>query len=120
MTVPIEDVWSAAELVAFGLRTGARPTDGNAYGQLLERYRTNTAFRDAVDTVAGGLGLVVLGAPARTGLVLSTQPGSVFALRMADLRGGAWRPTTSSSPVWSCWASRRTPSRTTSTSTAPT
>ncbi|GAA1524561.1 hypothetical protein GCM10009827_046370 [Dactylosporangium maewongense] len=89
MTVPIEDVWSAAELVAFGLRTGARPTDGNTYGQLLERYRTNTAFRDAVDTVAGGLGLVVLGAPARTGLVLSTQPGSVFALRMADLRGGS-------------------------------
>ncbi len=89
MTVPIEDVWAAAELVAFGLRTGARPTDGNAYGQLLERYRTNTAFRDAVDTVAGGLGLVVLGAPARTGLVLSTQPGSVFALRMADLRGGS-------------------------------
>lgn len=88
MTVPIEDVWAAAELVAFGLRAGARPTDGNPYGQLLERYRTNTAFRDAVETVAGGLGLVVLGAPARTGLVLSTQPGSVFALRMADLRGG--------------------------------
>ncbi|UWP85035.1 hypothetical protein Dfulv_12720 [Dactylosporangium fulvum] len=88
MTVPMEDVWAAAELVAFGLRSGARPTDGNAYGLLLERYRTSTAFRDAVDTVAGGLGLVVLGAPPRSGLVLTTQPGSVFAVRMADLRGG--------------------------------
>ncbi|WP_238011812.1 hypothetical protein KZZ52_13010 [Dactylosporangium sp. AC04546] len=88
MTVPMEDVWAAAELVAFGLRPGARPSEGNPYGLLLERYRTSTAFRDAVDTVAGGLGLVVLGAPPRTGLVLTTQPGSVFAVRMADLRGG--------------------------------
>ncbi|GGM21737.1 hypothetical protein ACFFX1_00775 [Dactylosporangium sucinum] len=88
MTVPMEDVWAAAELVAFGLRPGARPTEGNPYGLLLERYRTSTAFRDTVDTVAGGLGLVVLGAPPRTGLVLTTQPGSVFAVRMADLRGG--------------------------------
>ena len=86
MTVPIEDVRAAAELVALGLRTGARPTDANPYGRLLERYRTHTLFRDTVDTLASGLGLVVLGAPARTGLVLSTQPGSVFALRMGDLR----------------------------------
>src|SRR4051812_12866917 len=84
----MEDVWAAAELVAFGLRTGARPTDGNPYGQLLERYRTSTSFRDAVDTIAGGLGLIVLGAPPRAGLVLTTQPGSVFAVRMADLRSG--------------------------------
>ncbi|GAA2374922.1 hypothetical protein [Dactylosporangium salmoneum] len=86
MTVPIEDVRAAAELVALGLRTGARPTDANPYGRLLERYRSQTLFRDTVDTVASGLGLVVLGAPARTGLVLSTQPGSVFAVRMGDLR----------------------------------
>lgn len=89
MTVSIEDVRAAAELVALGLRTGARPTDGNPYGKLLERYRSNTLFRDTVETVASGLGLVVLGAPARTGLVLSTQPGSVFAVRMADLRSGS-------------------------------
>jgi len=88
VTVPMEDVWAAAELVAFGLRTGARPTDGNPYGQLLERYRTSTSFRDTVDTIAGGLGLIVLGAPPRAGLVLTTQPGSVFAIRMADLRSG--------------------------------
>ncbi|WP_433213279.1 hypothetical protein ACQP00_01700 [Dactylosporangium sp. CS-047395] len=86
MTVPIEDVRAAAELVALGLRTGARPTDANPYGKLLERYRSQTLFRDTVDTLASGLGLVVLGAPARTGLVLSTYPGSVFAVRMGDLR----------------------------------
>ncbi|WP_426509651.1 hypothetical protein ACPPVO_02280 [Dactylosporangium sp. McL0621] len=86
MTVPIEDVRAAAELVALGLRTSARPTDGNPYGKLLERYRTQTLFRDTVDTLASGLGLVVLGAPVRTGLVLSTYPGSVFAVRMGDLR----------------------------------
>jgi hypothetical protein len=86
VTVPIEDVRAAAELVAFGLRTGARPTDGNPYGRLLERYRTQALFRDTVDMLASGLGLVVLGAPPRAGLVLSTYPGSVFAVRMGDLR----------------------------------
>jgi hypothetical protein len=86
VTVPIEDVRAAAELVALGLRTGARPTEANPYGRLLERYRSQTLFRDAVDTVASGLGLVVLGAPPRTGLVLSTYAGSVFAVRMGDLR----------------------------------
>jgi hypothetical protein len=92
MSVSLEDVRGAAELVAFGLRSGARPTDGNPYGQLLERYRTNAGFRDIVDTLASGLGLTVLGAPGRTGLVLSTQPGSVFAVRMADLRSTAMTP----------------------------
>ncbi|WP_432984225.1 hypothetical protein [Dactylosporangium sp. CA-233914] len=92
MTVPIEDVRAAAELVALGLRTGARPSDGNPYGRLLERYRAHTLFRDTVDTLASGLGLVVLGAPPRTGLVLSTQPGSVFAVRMGDLRSTGMSP----------------------------
>ncbi|MDR7275107.1 hypothetical protein [Catenuloplanes atrovinosus] len=45
MTVPLEDVRAAAELVAFGLRAGARPTDANPYGVLLERFRSNTEFR---------------------------------------------------------------------------
>ncbi|GAB7051501.1 hypothetical protein [Catenuloplanes indicus] len=92
MTVPLEDVRAAAELVAFGLRAGARPTDANPYGVLLERFRSNTGFRDTVEAVAGGLGLTVLGAPSRGGIVLTTQPNSVFAVRMSDLRSTAMNP----------------------------
>ena len=86
MNVSLKDVRHAAELVSFGLRHGARPTDGNPYGLLLHRYRTEAAFRDTVDVLASGLGLNVLGTPARTGIVVTTQPGSVFAIRTADLR----------------------------------
>lgn len=88
----LEDVRAAAELVAFGLRSGARPTDGNPYGLLLERYRTNSMFRDAVDVLASGLGLVVLGVPGRTGIVLTTQAGSVFSVRMSELRSTGMPP----------------------------
>ena len=86
MSIDLQDVRHAAELVSHGLRPGARPTDGNAYGQLLQRYRTEAAFRDVVDVLASGLGLSVLGAPPRTGIVVTTQPGSVFAIRTSDLR----------------------------------
>lgn len=86
MNVPLQDVRHAAELVSFGLRPGARPTDGNPYGLLLHRYHTEAAFRDTVDVLASGFGLSVLGTTPRTGIVVTTQPGSVFAIRTSDLR----------------------------------
>jgi hypothetical protein len=92
MSISLEDVRRAAELVSFGLRPGARPTDGNPYGLLLHRYRTEAVFRDLVDVLASGFGLVVLGTPARTGIVVTTQPGSVFALRTSDLRSTNMSP----------------------------
>lgn len=92
MNVPLEDVRHAAELVSFGLRHGSRPTDGNPYGLLLHRYRTEAAFRDTVDVLASGFGLSVLGTPPRTGIVVTTQPGSVFAIRATDLRGTTMSP----------------------------
>jgi hypothetical protein len=92
VNVPLEDVRHAAELVSFGLRHGSRPTDGNPYGLLLHRYRTEAAFRDTVDVLASGFGLSVLGTPPRTGIVVTTQPGSVFAIRATDLRGTAMSP----------------------------
>jgi hypothetical protein len=80
----LADVRRAAELVAFGLgRT--RPVDGSDYRILLDRYRSDLTFRNVVDTVATGLGLVVLGTP-RSGLVLRPDVGSQFATRLSDLR----------------------------------
>jgi hypothetical protein len=86
VNVPLEDVRQAAELVNFGLRHGARPTDGNPYGLLLHRYRTEATFREIVDVLASGFALDVLGTPARTGIVVTPRPGSVFAIRTSDLR----------------------------------
>ncbi|MDG9674845.1 hypothetical protein [Micromonospora sp. DH14] len=59
---------------------------------LLHRYRTEAAFRDTVDVLASGFGLSVLGTPARTGIVVTTQPGSVFAIRTSDLRSTTMTP----------------------------
>ncbi|MEU8658044.1 hypothetical protein [Actinoplanes philippinensis] len=86
MSVDLQDVRHAAELISYGLRPGSRPTDGNPYGQLLQRYRAEPAFRDVVEILASGLGLSVLGVPPRTGIVVTTQPGSAFAIRTSDLR----------------------------------
>jgi hypothetical protein len=92
MSTSLQDIRHAAELVAYGLRPGARPTDGNPYGLLIQRYRTEAPFRDTVDVLASGFGLVVLGALERTGITLTTQPGSVFAIRAGDLRAGGMPP----------------------------
>ncbi|MGH8904449.1 MAG: hypothetical protein ACRDYA_22895 [Egibacteraceae bacterium] len=80
------DAGAAAQLVAFGLQPRVRPANDVAYGELMERYRTDPDFGDLVDQVADGLGLVVLDAATAHGIVLAPTAGSVFAQRLADYR----------------------------------
>jgi hypothetical protein len=84
-----EDVETAATLIGHVLH-GRPLADGSDYGQQYARYRTDAAFREVVDVIAGGLGLSILGSPA-TGLVLSPNEGSAFDFRLADLRP-SWDP----------------------------
>lgn len=75
----------ASVLISFGLRPRLRPENEAAYGSLLARYRVDADFRSLVESVADGLGLLVLGA-GPFGLALGPQEGSVFALRLADYK----------------------------------
>lgn len=78
----IED---AARLVSFGLRARLRPSQDAAYGELLQRYRGDSALRERVAQVSRGLGLVVLGETDH-GLVLGAQEHGPFAVRLKHYR----------------------------------
>jgi len=72
-------------LIAFGLQPRLRPPRHEGYGELLRRYRGDTRFRELVEGVAEGLGLVVLDA-GDFGLVLAAAEGSVFAWNLDNYR----------------------------------
>lgn len=82
--IDTRDAHDAAALVAYALG-GRIPSDGSEYGGLLARYRGEVEFALLVDAIASGLRLDVLGNP-RTGLVLAPADGSVFDIRLGDLR----------------------------------
>jgi hypothetical protein len=82
--IRLDDATAAATLLRFVLQ-GRPLTDGSDYGLLYRQYRTDATFRELVDAVASGLGLVVLGSPP-TGMVLSPNEGSPFDFRLTDLR----------------------------------
>lgn len=77
---------AAAELVSKGCQPRLRPFNDVRYAELLDRYRTQDSFRDIVDAVAQGFGLVLVAAHDREGLMLAPGPGSIFSLRLTDLR----------------------------------
>src|SRR6266516_4613832 len=70
-------VHDAARLVQFGLRKKARPADDEDYRALVYRYQTSAGFRETVDALLEGLGLVVLDVGAY-GAVLAPTSGAVF------------------------------------------
>ncbi|QIQ05833.1 hypothetical protein [Streptomyces liangshanensis] len=78
------DAADAARLVSFGLQPKLLPARDAEYGELLRRYREDTAFARVADAVATGLGLVVLEVSARAGMAVTAAEDSVFAVRMGD------------------------------------
>lgn len=78
------DAADAARLVSFGLHLKLLPARDAEYGELLRRYREETAFARLADAVATGLGLVVLEVSPRAGMALTADEDSVFSVRMGD------------------------------------
>ena len=78
------DAADAARLVSFGLHPKLLPARDAEYGELLRRYREETAFARLADAVATGLGLVVLEVSSRAGMALTADEESVFSVRMGD------------------------------------
>ncbi len=78
----IED---AARLLALGLQPKLRPAVDPLYRELLRRYQSDGGFRAHVEAIAGGLGLLLLGATEH-GLVLGSRDDGPFAMRLTDYR----------------------------------
>lgn len=84
MTLSQRDLADVGELIACSLRPKMRPGADSDYRALLGRYRTDTEFRNAVDSVLEGLEARVL-SESDLGLVLGVRRESVFAFRVSDL-----------------------------------
>jgi hypothetical protein len=76
------DVESAARLISFGLRPKQLPARDVVYGDLVRRYTEDTAFKQLTNSVAAGLGLMVLDVSAGAGAVLAATDESVFEIKM--------------------------------------
>jgi len=83
----VDIIWSAARLIAWGLRPQARPAQEPEYSKLVELYFENGQFRNAVRLAADGLGLTPVEVSAH-GIILLPHEDSVFALKPADFRPG--------------------------------
>lgn len=80
------DAGAAAQLLGYGLQPRLRPAGTAGYADLVARHQSDVAFRELVEHIADGLGLVVLEATGVAGIVLAAAPGSPFELRLADYR----------------------------------
>jgi hypothetical protein len=80
------DAGAASQLLSYGLQPRARPASAPQYAELVERHHSDVSFRDLVEHIADGLGLVVLDVTGTSGVTLAAVPGSPFELRLADYR----------------------------------
>ncbi|MGH3913787.1 MAG: hypothetical protein ACRDTC_10320 [Pseudonocardiaceae bacterium] len=78
------DVELAASLVALGMRPKLLPARDPVYGDLVRRYGTDDRFKDLVNRVAAGLGLVVLAVTKQSGAVLAATEDSLFEIKMDE------------------------------------
>jgi hypothetical protein len=79
-----EDATDAARLLALGMRPKLLPARDLTYGELVKRFSQDDNFREMTEAIAEGLGLVVLAASARTGVVLGPTTDSMFEQRLED------------------------------------
>ncbi|MET8676143.1 hypothetical protein ABZW18_00680 [Streptomyces sp. NPDC004647] len=83
-TYSASELTDAACLVSLGCQPRLRPLALPRYWDLLQRYRLDGAFRDAVDAVAEGLDMDLIEAHPIEGLVLHPREGSWLAYRLKD------------------------------------
>jgi len=77
----------AAELICFALQPKISRGADARYSELWSEYRSDEGFRDVVDAVADGLGLVVVDAPDQ-GLIVTPTERSPFSFRLVDYQTG--------------------------------
>jgi hypothetical protein len=82
----VTDAGAASQLIGYGLQPRLRPASTPLYAQLVERHQGDVGFRDLVEHIADGLGLVVLDVSGASGITLAAVDGSAFELRLADYR----------------------------------
>ncbi|MGW6638235.1 hypothetical protein [Streptomyces cyaneofuscatus] len=80
----VADLVDAARLVSFGCQPRLRPLGVPQYRDLLQRYRGDGAFRDAVDAMAEGLEVDLVEAHEVEGLVLHPREGAWLSYRLKD------------------------------------
>ena len=80
------DAGAAAQLLSYGLQPRLRPSGTASYADLVARHQSDVGFRELVDDIADGLGLIILEADGVSGIVLAPAPGSVFEARLVDYR----------------------------------
>jgi len=85
MTKDQDDAYNAGRLLQWGLDSKARPAQEPEYQELINLYLDRPGFREVVQRVAQGLGLVILDA-GEHGIIIGPSDGSVFSLRPADFR----------------------------------
>jgi hypothetical protein len=78
------DVEAAALLVALGMRPKLLPARDPVYADLVRRYGADDGFKDLVNRVAAGLGLVVLAVTNQSGAVLAATEDSIFEIKMDE------------------------------------
>jgi hypothetical protein len=79
-----QDVTEAARLLALGMRPKLLPARDLTYAELIKRFGEEDAFRDIAESIAEGLGLVILAASHRTGVVLGPVTDSMFEQKLED------------------------------------
>lgn len=77
-----KDAEAAARLIAHGLRPKQLPARDAGYAELVRRYREDREFTRLTQSVAAGLGLMVLDVSHQAGAVLAATDESAFEIKM--------------------------------------
>jgi hypothetical protein len=90
VTQQTDDLFRAGRLIQWALQPGATPNQNDEYNNLIELYLDRLDFREKVDKIADGLGLLIL-PEVRSGysIVLAPKSDSVFLMRMHDYRSSS-------------------------------
>jgi hypothetical protein len=80
------DAAAAVRLLLLAMTPGVTPAKSAEYGDLLQRYTSDAAFRDLAKAVARGAELQICGESARHGLMLISHPGGFFAPTLDSFR----------------------------------
>ena len=88
MRNPAREAGDAARLVGFALKPKVAQGSDPDYAALCGLYRTDDGFREVVERVADGLGLVVLDHTEQGLIVAPADAASPFAFRLSDYARG--------------------------------